>query len=611
MAKSLKITVNSQHKLNEMISFLVDFGYERSEGLLHSGQFSLLGGILRIFPVNNEASFALDFFGDYIEKIYTFDQASGKKIGEVSELILLPNLLILSDGARIIPGNYLVHEDYGIGLFESIEQKRVGVEVLTYINLRYLNNDLLRVPENQIDKLTRYLGVGRRRPKLSRLGSVSWQKTYKKTYENILILARELLKLYAERQIVKKIPRKIHQDWARSVENTFGFSETPDQAEAIRAVYNDLEKDIPTDRLVCGDVGFGKTEVAIRAAVQTVANGYQVAILVPTTILAEQHYETIKRRVEGLPINVGHVSRLVEAKKQKETIADLENGKLDILVGTHKLVKSQIKFKNFGLLVVDEEQKFGVKDKEKLKLFRENIDVLTLTATPIPRTLYMALSGIREISQISSIPEGRKSIETVVKKYDKVIIKEYIDRELGRNGQVYYLHNEVRSIQSVKTWLQKEYPNISIEVGHGQMGENNLAEVMRKFTTGEIKILVCSTIIENGLDLSNANTLIVENADNFGLSQLYQIRGRIGRSPKQAYSLFTYQKKGLTQNATKRLKALVENTDLGGGYSIALEDLEIRGGGNILGKEQHGNMEAIGLILYSKLLKLAVEKLKV
>ena len=611
MPEKIIIKINQQLKQSELVASLLDYGYEKitPNEEIKSGQFLVLGGLIKVFATNSLNPIAIELFGDYVEELYSFDPLSKKKIQSNTSYEIDRNALYLSDHTIIRPGNYIVHEDYGIGLFESIEVKVVESSHLRYINLRYFNNDLLRMPFEQSDKLTRYIGVGRRKPKLSRLGSISWQKTYKKTYENILILARELLVIYAKRQVVNKKPRIISMDWDMEVRNTFGFEDTKDQAQAIQDVYGDLQKNTPIDRLICGDVGFGKTEIALRAAVQTVANNYQVAILVPTTILAEQHYAMFKKRLINLPINVVRLSRFTEKSEAKITAEQLRNGSADIVIGTHKIIKSNLTFKKLGLLIVDEEQKFGVKDKEKLKGLREDIDILTLTATPIPRTLYMALSGIREISQISSIPRGRKSIDTSVKKYDIEDIRFYVEREIGRGGQIYYLHNEVQSIQAVKSKLQKQFKNLEIEVAHGQMGEEKLADIMRRFAEGSIQMLVCSTIIENGLDLPNVNTLIVEDSDHFGLSQLYQIRGRIGRSTKQAYALFSYQG-NLSPNATKRLKALAENTELGGGYSIALEDLEIRGGGNILGKEQHGNMESIGLILYSKLLQMAVSKLK-
>lgn len=609
--RELIIKVGEVHTLNDLVKRIIDFGYERSNaGAVQPGEFNILGGNIIIFPINGVNPINVDFFGNNIEKINFFNVETGKKIGETKEVKVDANLLILPDGTKINIGDFVVHDDHGIGLFVGFVTKKVDNEELRYIQLEYLRGDRLFVPVDLAEKISPYIGIGRRKPKLNRLGSQSWKKTYAKTYENIILLAKELLQIYAQREIVSRLPWKINIDWDKEARHTFGYKETIDQEKAIRETLKDLEKTIPMDRLICGDVGFGKTEVAIRAATQACANGYQVAILVPTTILCEQHYVMLKDRFKDLPVNIDHLSRMVDTKSQKVVVDKVENAKVDILVGTHRLFGKDIKFKNLGLLIVDEEQKFGVKDKEKLKKLKTEVNILTLTATPIPRTLFMGLSGIRDISLIGVAPKGRKDIETKVAKYDESDIKEYIEREIERGGQVYYLHNEVRTIGGTQNKLRKMFPKLNVEVAHGQMNEKTLAGRMALFTSGKIDVLVCSTIVENGLDLPNANTLIVESADKFGLSQLYQIRGRIGRSPKQAYALFTHKEKKITDNAFKRFKAIVENTELGSGYNIALSDLEIRGGGNILGKEQHGSMEAIGLVLYSKMLNKAVEKLK-
>ncbi|MFA6963574.1 MAG: DEAD/DEAH box helicase [Patescibacteria group bacterium] len=606
-----RIIIQSHNKypFRELISSLLDFGYEREQDEIKSGYFGISGGVIKIFPVNDKDIYLVEFFGDEVDAMYIL--RDGKQEKFFGSLVIEKNIVKLSDGSILSPESYAVHEDYGIGQFRNIETLLLpDGEQVKYINFIYLNEEVLRVPENQIDKLSRYIGVGQRKPKLNRLGSVAWKNTYKRTYENALLLARELLTVYAKRQIAEKKKMIINTEWDTLARKTFDFTETVDQMNAIESVYADLSADVPSDRLICGDVGFGKTEVALRAAVQAVANGYQVAMLVPTTILAEQHYINFVRRLAHTPIRVGHLSRFVSDEQSKETVKGLADGSVDIVVSTHKLIRSEIKFKNLGLLVIDEEQKFGVKDKEKLKDYRSNIDCLTLTATPIPRTMYMALSGVRSISQISSIPEGRRSVETEIAKYYETTIKTYIDREIERKGQIYFLHNRVQSIGGTKRMLSKLYPSLNIEIAHGQMPERLLAKRMIDFTEGKIDILVCSTIIESGIDLPNVNTLIVEESDRFGLSQLYQIRGRIGRSTRQSYALFTYKNKKMTNNAVKRLEALSHNTELGTGFEIALSDLEIRGGGNILGKEQHGSMEAVGLMLYSKLLKLAVDRLK-
>jgi len=608
---NVRLKVGKNHNLRELIIQLSDFGYEQTHGFLSSGQFFVSGGMVRIFPVRFASPILIDFFGDQIEGIYNLDDQQLKKIRQLENISILPNVLVLADGIKIFSGDYLVHEDHGVGIFSSTLIRKVGDETIDYAKILYLNNDVLFVPLDQVAaKISKYVGVGRRKPRLNKLGTETWKRTYRKIYEDVIKVARELLQIYASREITNKTPRKINPEWENEVKETFGFIETPDQDNAIKSVYEDLKSDIPMDRLICGDVGFGKTEVALRAAVQTVLNGYQVAFLVPTTILAEQHFATLTKRLQKLPISIARLSRFVSHTEEASTLSGIRNGKADIIVGTHKLLRSQLNFKNLGLLILDEEQKFGVKDKEKLKGIAENVDVLTLSATPIPRTLFMALSGLRDVSLISSIPFGREPVQTEVGAFNDENIRQYIVRETERGGQVYYLHNRVATIEQLRRRLAKDFPDLTIGVAHGQLSEEALAKVMTDFSLGTIDVLVCSTIIENGLDLPNVNTLIVDDADRFGLTQLYQIRGRIGRSNEQAYALFTYSSKRLTNNAVKRLRVIAENTQLGSGYNIAVEDLEIRGGGNILGRQQHGNMETVGLVLYSKLLSEAVTMLK-
>jgi transcription-repair coupling factor (superfamily II helicase) len=599
----MKIKSGQIIKMYELVTTLINLGYESVSEIVMPGQFSRLGGTLEIFTINNIATHRVDFFGEEIESI--------KRVGgdKIDELDIKKNYLVLDDKSNLMPGDFVVHENHGVGIFKTLGVKKVGKNIKEYLFIEYLNNDYLYLPINLKGKITKYIGVGRRTPKLNKLGTQTWQKNRKKVYENMLILARELLQIYSKREIAKKTPYKIKKEWESELKKTFGFVETQDQEKAINETYADLSSGIPMDRLICGDVGFGKTEVALRAALQAIANGHQVALLCPTTILAEQHSANIKRRFDNLPIDIATLSRFYSESEQKRSIDKIKSGSVDIVVGTHRILGSDITFKNLDLLIIDEEQRFGVKQKEALKKLRSKINVLTLTATPIPRTLFMAISGIRDISNIESAPSGRKGIETEVKKYDEVIIDQYINRERKRNGQVYYLSNKVAAIAAKASSIKRRHKEKVIEVAHGQMDEKSLAEVMRRFIEGKIDILVCSTIIENGLDLPNVNTLIVEDADKFGLSQLYQIRGRIGRSPRQAYCLLTHSEKKLTDNAYKRLKSITENQTLGSGFNIALSDLEIRGGGNILGREQHGAMEQIGLILYSKMLKGAVDGL--
>ena len=598
----IKIQSKTSINLYDFIEKLEQAGYQRSEELSY-GKYYFRGDTIRIHPVNQKDELRVDLFGDNIEKIIV-----GKI--EVDTFEIKNNIINLEDGSKIRPGNYVVHIDHGVGIFSSIGLKKVGTQDKEYIFIEFLNNDFLFVPLKDKDRVSPYIGVGRRRPRLNKLGSEAWTRTKRKTYESIMLLARELLNTYALREVKNSKKYRIDNNWDREIRKTFDYVETSDQKKALDDVYGDLEKEKPMDRLICGDVGFGKTEIALRASVQAIANGYQAALLCPTTILAEQHFANIKNRFKNLPVNVEVLSRFQTNKKTAEVIEKIKNGSVDLIVGTHKLLNKNIVYKNLDLLIIDEEQRFGVKQKELLKKEREEINVLTLSATPIPRTLFISLSGIRDISQINTPPRGRKNIKTEVIVESISDIKLYIDRELKRGGQVYYLFNKVRSMETKRRQIQKLVPKVRVEVAHGQMGERALSGVMSDFAGRDIDVLVCSTIVGSGLDLANVNTLIIEEADKFGLSQLYQIRGRIGRSEKQAYSLLMHKDKKITDQAFARLRSMVENSELGSGFNIALSDLEIRGGGNVLGREQHGNMESVGLVLYSKLLKRAVDKLR-
>lgn len=606
--KNLIFNLNEKYKLYDLVEFLIQNGYERVNELICPGQFILTGDTLTIFPVNNQKSIRISFFGDAVESIYYLLENKKEKI---SNILIEPNILTLKSGEILRPGQYIVHIDQGIGIFKSLGIKVVNNQPKKYIYLEYLNNSFLYLPYKLLDKISSYVGVGKRHPKLSKIGSGVWQRTKKRAYESIYALTKELLLIYAQREIIRKDKYNIDLTWEKEIRKSFNFIETADQTKAINLVYADMKKDVPMDRLICGDVGFGKTEIAIRAAVQAMANGHQAALLCPTTILAEQHFATFSSRMKHLPVRIAKLSRFYNKSKQIEVLQNLKNGKIDFVIGTHRLLSKDIEFSNLDLIIIDEEQRFGVKQKEKFKKLRQIINVLTLTATPIPRTLFMALSGIRDISEINIPPAGRKSIQTEACKNNPKVINQYINRELRSGGQIYYLHNKINTIEAVANKLRKEFSKTNIAVAHGQMKEKRLAETMSKFASREVDILICSTIIENGLDLPNVNTLIVQEADRFGLAQLYQIRGRIGRGESQAYCLLLRNEKKLTNEARKRLIALVDNSHLGAGYNIALSDLEIRGGGNILGREQHGAMEAVGLVLYTKLLKQAVDKLKI
>ncbi|MGD9115689.1 MAG: transcription-repair coupling factor [Dehalococcoidia bacterium] len=512
---------------------------------------------------------------------------------------------------ELSPGDYVVHVEHGIGKFAGVVRMGQGNRQREYLILSYAANDKLYVPTDQIDRVNRYVGAGDQLPALSRLGTQEWHKTKQKVKESVEEVAKELLALYAAREVVPGYGFSRDTVWQQELEASFPYVETPDQMEAQAEVKADMEKAAPMDRLVCGDVGYGKTEVAIRAAFKAVTDGKQVAVLVPTTVLAQQHFSTFKQRLEAFPVRVEVLSRFKTPKEQETIAAGLADGSVDICIGTHRLLQKDIVFKNLGLLVIDEEQRFGVKHKEYLKKLRQEVDVLTLSATPIPRTLHMSLVGVRDMSTMETPPEQRLPIKSYVARYDERLIREAMIRELERNGQVFFVHNRVRSIDYIAAKLQDLVPEARIAVAHGQMPEGELEKVTGRFAAGESDILVCSTIIESGLDMPNVNTLIVNNADRFGLTQLYQLRGRVGRGASLAHAYFLYDKgKRLTPLAEKRLKTIFEATELGAGFNIALKDLEIRGAGTLLGARQSGHISAVGFSLYTRLLAEAVESRK-
>ncbi|MFH0952470.1 MAG: transcription-repair coupling factor [Patescibacteria group bacterium] len=536
-------------------------------------------------------------------------QSEAKKNGRSNNI----DLQFVTD---LKPGDYVVHIDHGIGRFTGLQRSRVDTIEKEYFVLEYASDpdskrqegDKLLVPVDSADKLSKYIGA--ENPKLHRLSSSNWHQITRRVREDASNIARDLLKLYANREMAKATAFGPNQPEEEELEHSFLYDETPDQLEAINAVKQDMQKTRPMDRLICGDVGFGKTEVAIRAAMKAVMNGTQVALLSPTTILTQQHYDTFKTRLKKFPVKIGLLSRFQSPKNQKEVVSGVKLGDINIVIGTHRLLSGDIGFKNLGLIIIDEEQRFGVRHKEQLKKLRTQAHLLTLTATPIPRTLNLSLSTIKDISVIETPPEGRLPIQTIIQPYTDKLVKHAIERELGRQGQVYYLYNNVETIELEKMRLQRMLPKARFSIAHGQLPEGELIAAMKEFDQGKTDVLVCSTIIENGLDLPNVNTLIVENATNFGLAQLYQLRGRIGRGHRQAFSHFLYHSRKLNDQAKKRLQALLEAQELGSGLQLALRDMEIRGTGNILGRAQHGNVAAIGLNLYLRLLAQAIEEIK-
>jgi len=517
----------------------------------------------------------------------------------------------LSSWEELKEGDYVVHVHHGIGRYLGLKQLEIGGVKKDYLVLQYAGNDRLYVPVEQIALVQKYVGAEGHVPRLHRLGGGEWQKVKKRVQQAVEDMAKDLLELYAHRAALSGHAFSPDTPWQKEFEEAFPYQETPDQLRAIQEVKSDMEKPKPMDRLICGDVGFGKTEVALRAAFKAVMDGKQVAVLAPTTVLAQQHYRTFKERFAPFPIRIAVLSRFCPVREQREVIQKLKTGEIDIVIGTHRLLSEDVGFKDLGLLIIDEEQRFGVFHKEKLKKLRSQVDVLSVSATPIPRTLHMALAGLMDMSLIETPPAGRLPVQTYVVEYSPQLVKEAIRREMARGGQVYFVHNRILDIQEVAQEIKQLVPEARVAVAHGRMEEEELEKVMLDFIAGKYDVLVCTTIIESGLDIPNVNTLIVDESDKFGLSQLYQLRGRVGRSDRLAYAYFTYRPdRVLGELAEKRLQAIKEFTALGSGYKVALRDLEIRGAGNLLGPEQHGHMLAVGFDFYCQLLEEAVRKLK-
>ena len=508
-------------------------------------------------------------------------------------------------------GDYIVHEKHGIGIYLGIETLNAAGVIKDYVKISYAKEDMLYIPVNQLDSVTKYIGADGKAPRISRMGGQDWAKVKAKVRSGLKDIADNLVKLYAKREMSKGFAFSKDTVWQSQFEDEFVYEETDDQLRCIEEIKRDMERERPMDRLLCGDVGYGKTEVAIRAAFKAVMDGKQVAYLAPTTVLASQHYHSFVKRMKDFPVKIQVISRLRSPKEQKEILKQLKAGYIDILIGTHRLIQKDVIFKDLGLLIVDEEQKFGVMDKERIKMMKENVDVLTLTATPIPRTLHMSMVGVKDVSVIYEPPADRNPVQTYVFEYDRGIIREAITREIERHGQVYYLYNKVSDIERVANKIQEDVPFARVAYAHGQMDPTELEDIMLKFSDGEFDVLVCTTIIDSGVDIPNVNTIVIENAENLGLSQLYQLKGRVGRSNRIAYAYITYRKdKVLSEISTKRLNAIREFTEFGSGFKIAMRDLEIRGAGNLIGAEQHGHMDAVGYETYCKILEGMIRELK-
>ena len=583
--------------MNEGVTCFYTDDYDHT---LKPGEVMVLYGKVRRGYEYPMLSFAVitesDIFGVERKKKKTYKRYEGEHIRSFSELHV---------------GDYVVHENHGLGIYQGIEKMEIGGTIKDYMKITYAKGSNLYILATQLDLIQKYAGSDAKKPKLNTLGTQEWNRTRARVQGAVKEIAKELVELYAVRQQKEGYVYGPDTVWQREFEEMFPFEETEDQVNAIEETKRDMESTKIMDRLICGDVGYGKTEVAIRAAFKAVQEGKQVVYLVPTTILAQQHYNTFAQRMKDFPVTVDLLCRFRTSAQQKHTIEQLKKGMVDIVIGTHRVLSKDVSFKDLGLLIIDEEQRFGVTHKEKIKQMKKNIDVLTLTATPIPRTLHMSLIGIRDMSVLEEPPMDRLPIQTYVMEYNEELVREAIARELARGGQVYYVFNRVNQIADVAAKIAGLVPEANVAFAHGQMKELELERIMYQFINGDIDVLVSTTIIETGLDISNVNTMIIQDADNMGLSQLYQLRGRVGRSNRTAYAFFMYKRdKMLKEVAEKRLAAIREFTDLGSGFKIAMRDLEIRGAGNLLGAQQHGHMEAVGYDLYCKMLNEAVKEEK-
>lgn len=621
MFRSLKFFASQIVSAESVLGQLVSFGYKHVQSVSEEGEFSHRGGIIDIFPTNFDSPIRIDLDNDQILSIISFNILTGETLWKHHIVIILPCKKTkaehfsaetpLNHFVDIEKGDYVVHNNYGIGKFLGITELLSGKERKEHLVVEYAQGDKLYVPKNDIHLVQKYVGFHKRPPTIYKLGSKEWKKIRSRIQNRIQRFAAELLHLQALRTSVEGYAFSATTLGMKEFERTFPYKETPDQTKAWQEVQNDMSMKYPADRLICGDVGYGKTEIALRASFKAVMDGKQVVILVPTTILAEQHYFNFSERLKDFPVQVEMLNRFRTPKEQKDIIERTAKGSVDILIGTHRLLSDDVHFKDLGLVIIDEEQRFGVKAKERLKHFRLLVDVLTLSATPIPRTLYMALAGGRDMSAINTPPQNRVPISTHVTEFDEDLVQDAIEKELRRKGQVFFLHNRVEDIEKLGNMVKRLVPRARVCVAHGQMPGRLLEKIMLQFLKGDIDVLVCTTIIESGIDIPNANTLIVNNADRFGLADLHQLRGRVGRFEKKAYAFFlTPAHHELTPVAKSRLEAIQKHSGLGSGFHIAFEDLQIRGAGNLLGEQQHGYITSIGFDLYCRLLKESVENLK-
>lgn len=622
MFESLELIVGQTVDLETVLNNLVALNYTKVKDVSAEGEFCQRGEILIVYPTNFDSPVRIDFDFDQIRSIASINAYTNKSIWQHKIIIIIPAKpkrktdvftadIPLNNFIDIAEGDYVVHNQHGIGRFIGYQEIDHLDAKYQHLVIEYKGGDRLFVPKHDMKLVQKYVSFTKRPPRLFKLGTKEWKRIKNQITKRLQRMAAELLHTQAVRSTIKGHAFGKDTPWQKEFENGFPFTETDDQIKATIEMKADMENTQPMDRLLCGDVGYGKTEVAMRGVFKAVMDNKQVAILVPTTVLAEQHFINFSKRMANFPVKVAMLSRFKTKKEQEISIAEIADGKVDVVIGTHRLLSKDISFKDLGLIVVDEEQRFGVKDKERLKHLRLVADVLTLSATPIPRTLHMALTGAKDMSVISTPPQNRIPIKTEVVEFDEDILKRAIGRELRRKGQVFFLHNRVEDIDHIAKIIKRLHPKANVGVGHGQMAPRQLEKVMIAFLEGSIDILVCTTIIESGIDIPNANTLIVNRADRFGLSELHQLRGRVGRSTTQAYSYFVIPPKyQLSSIAKSRLEVIQKYHDLGSGFHIAFEDLQLRGAGNILGEEQSGAIASIGFDLYCRLLKESIENLK-
>jgi transcription-repair coupling factor (superfamily II helicase) len=622
MFETFKIYTHKEISQEVVINKLTQLGYKRVGETNEEGDFSIYGEILELFPVNFNLPIRIEWEFEIVKRIYSFDKALNKKIIDYDFLIILPHFkkpkkytddaVPLDVVLRIKKGDYVVHTRYGIGRFLGIKKLKIKEKEDYFFEIEYQNKDKLYVSKEEAHLIQKYISFSLKPPRLNRLGSREWIRTKERVSKGIREYALQLLRMEAQRRLIGGFRFSLDTEWQVVFEKSFPYQETEDQIKAVKEVKKDMESKWCMDRIICGDVGYGKTEVAMRAAFKAVMDHKQVAFLVPTTILAYQHYTNFSERVKNFPINVEMLSRFRTPFQQQKIIERLKEGKIDIVIGTHRLLSSDVEFKDLGLLIIDEEHKFGVEHKEKIKELKVGVDVLTLTATPIPRTLYMSMVGLKNISLIKTPPKERLAVKTVVCEFNKKILKEAILKEKNRGGQIFFIHNRIHNLDKIYKILKEILPpEVKIGVIHGRLSASLIEKVMLEFLEKKIDCLLSTAIVESGIDIPSANTIIVNDAHKFGLADLHQLRGRVGRFNLQAYAYFLIPpREKISDEAKKRLKMIEEFSHLGAGFEVAMSDLELRGAGNLLGKEQHGFVWMVGFDLYCRLLKKEIEYLK-